>query len=50
MRHADEAMYAAKGKGKNGFQVYRPGKAAWEGGYEDAPEGAPHLAAPAGDA
>jgi diguanylate cyclase (GGDEF)-like protein len=32
MRCADEAMYAAKEKGKNSFQVYRPGSVATGGG------------------
>ncbi len=32
MRHADEAMYAAKVKGKNSFQVYRPMSSAAGGG------------------
>jgi diguanylate cyclase (GGDEF)-like protein len=32
MRCADEAMYAAKEKGKNSFQLYRPGSVATNGG------------------
>jgi diguanylate cyclase (GGDEF)-like protein len=32
MQYADEAMYAAKEKGKNSFQVYRPKSAAAGGG------------------
>ncbi len=32
MHCADEAMYAAKQKGKNSFQVYRPKSAAANGG------------------
>ena len=32
MRCADEAMYAAKQKGKNSFHVYRPGSTATGGG------------------
>jgi diguanylate cyclase (GGDEF)-like protein len=32
MRCADEAMYAAKEKGKNSFQLYRPGSVATGGG------------------
>jgi diguanylate cyclase (GGDEF)-like protein len=50
MQCADEAMYAAKEKGKNGFQVYRPKPAAsaGEGGSVLGP--APHFALPTGRA
>jgi diguanylate cyclase (GGDEF)-like protein len=50
MQCADEAMYAAKEKGKNGFQVYRPKPAAsaGEGGSVLGP--APRFALPTGRA
>jgi diguanylate cyclase (GGDEF)-like protein len=41
MEHADQAMYAAKKRGKNGFQVYSPGLAEDRGGSDSAFWGAP---------
>ena len=38
---ADAAMYVAKEKGKNGFQVYRPQTAAFSGGVSQVPFSAP---------
>lgn len=50
MEHADQAMYAAKKRGKNGFQVYSPGLAADHGGSERALRGAPRSSLSAGRA
>jgi diguanylate cyclase (GGDEF)-like protein len=49
MRCADEAMYAAKEKGKNSFQVYRP-KSAAQGGGGNSLLHQPHIPLTTGDA
>jgi hypothetical protein len=43
MQYADEAMYAAKEKGKNSFQVYRPKSAAAGGGGGNSLLHPPHI-------
>ncbi len=47
---ADEAMYAAKEKGKNGFQVYRPKPAPSGGEDESVLRSAPRFPLPMGGA
>jgi hypothetical protein len=46
MQCVDDAMYAAKEKGKNGFQVYKPKPAAPGGGGGSVLRSAPQVPAP----
>jgi len=43
MHYADEAMYAAKEKGKNSFQVYRPKSAPVGGNGGNSMLYPPHI-------